>query len=222
MGKSGQKSIHSTKDGGQSLSRMVPSNSGLSWTKDGEGTRWWITMFLAHSCIGGAAENFGTARAWSKPCKKTGHCRSNRRESMHSSDVGDRFPRLKRKKPTTIDDRLALFRRGAAAENFGTARARSNPPPCNKTGCRRSNRRERMHSSDVGDGFPCLKCKNPPTIDDRIALFRWGAKAENFGTARARSNLPPYNKTGCRRSNCHERMHLSDVGDRFFCLKRKI
>ena len=39
MVKCAQKSIHSKKDGGQSLSRMVPSNSGLSWTKDGEGTR---------------------------------------------------------------------------------------------------------------------------------------------------------------------------------------
>jgi hypothetical protein len=29
-----------------------------------------------------------------------------------------------------------------------------------------------MHSSDVVDGFPCLKRKNPPTIDDRIASFR--------------------------------------------------
>jgi hypothetical protein len=91
---------------------------------------------------------------------------------MHSLDVGDRFSRLKRKNPPTIDDRVALLRRGAAAENFGTRRARSNPPPCNKTGCRRSNRHERMHSPDVGDGFPCLKRKNPPTIDDRIALFR--------------------------------------------------
>jgi len=39
MVKSGQKFIDSTKDGGQSFSRMIPSNSGLSWTKDGEGTR---------------------------------------------------------------------------------------------------------------------------------------------------------------------------------------
>ena len=140
---------------------------------------------------------------------------------MHSSDVGDRFPCLKRKKTPTIDDRVASFRQGTAAENFGTARARSNPPPCNKTGHRRSNRRESMHSSDVGDGFPCLKRKNPPTIDDRIALFRWGAKAENFGIAQARSNLPPYNKTGRCQSYRHERMHSSDVGDRFPCLKRK-
>jgi hypothetical protein len=65
----------------------------------------------------------------------------------------------------------ALFRRGAAAENFGTARARSNPPRCNKTGRRRSNRRERMHSSDVGDRFPCLKRKNQPTIDDRGGIL---------------------------------------------------
>ena len=33
MVKSALKSIHSTKDGGHSLDRMVPSNSGLSWTK---------------------------------------------------------------------------------------------------------------------------------------------------------------------------------------------
>ncbi len=37
MVKSGCKSTHSVKDECQSLSRMVPSNSGLSWTKGGGG-----------------------------------------------------------------------------------------------------------------------------------------------------------------------------------------
>jgi hypothetical protein len=37
--KSGQKSIHFIIDGCQFLSRMVPSNSELSWTKNGDGIR---------------------------------------------------------------------------------------------------------------------------------------------------------------------------------------
>jgi hypothetical protein len=28
-----------------------------------------------------------------------------------------------------------------------------------------------MHSSDVGDRFPCLKRKNQPTIDDRGGIL---------------------------------------------------
>ena len=192
MVKSGQKSIHSTKDGGQSLSRMVPSNSGLRWTKDGEGTRWWITMFLAHSCKDGAAEIFGTARAWSKPapCNKNGRRQSNRHEYMHSSDAGDRFPCLKRKNPPTIDDRVALFRLGTAAENFGTARAWSNPPPCNKTGHCRSNRRQDMHTPGVGDRFPRLKRKNPPTIDDRGDVLVVAPKSARDQHGETKTNSP--------------------------------
>ena len=121
-------------------------------------------------------------RAWSKPapCNKTGRRRSNRHEYMHSSDVWDRFPRLKHKNPPTIDDRVALFRWGTAAENFGTARAWSNPPPCNKTGRCRSNRRQDMHTPGVGDRFPRLKQKNPRLQARFLSLIQIPTIANNF------------------------------------------
>jgi hypothetical protein len=75
---------------------------------------------------------------------------------------GDRFPRLKRKNPPTIDDRVAFFDGAPRLRILG---------PYNKTGRRRSNRRERMHSSDVGDRFPRLKRKNQPKIDDKGGIL---------------------------------------------------